>query len=82
MSSVDIATETNLKKLVTVGEELLKNPVSQMNLDTGSCEPCHDATNEEALVRIARILSRERMTREARSPLGNKAKMAAFQVPK
>ncbi|KAL5558904.1 hypothetical protein UlMin_035115 [Ulmus minor] len=68
--SVDIATEENLNELVKVGEALLKKPVSRVNLDIGVYEPAHDITNEEALTRVAGILSRERKAREARSPTG------------
>ncbi|KAL5582785.1 hypothetical protein UlMin_015227 [Ulmus minor] len=70
LSSMDIATEENLIELVKVGEALLKKPVSGVNLDTGVYEPAHSATNEEALTRVATILSRERKVREARSPIG------------
>lgn len=65
LCSVDIATEENLKNLVKVGEELLKKPVSRVNLETGIFEPAHQSTNEEALVRyifdllIARSLYNE-----------------------
>ncbi|XP_021834099.1 patatin-like protein 2 [Prunus avium] len=70
VSSVDIATQENLNNLVKVGEELLKKPVSRVNLQTGIYEPAHQETNEEALVRVAQILSRERKVREMRSPHG------------
>ncbi|KAI3684749.1 hypothetical protein L6452_33975 [Arctium lappa] len=49
LASMDLATEVNLKNLVKVGEELLKKPVTRVNLDTGICEPYHDTTNEMAL---------------------------------
>ncbi|KAJ4837891.1 hypothetical protein Tsubulata_006548, partial [Turnera subulata] len=48
LSSVDIATQENLGNLVKVGEELLKKPVSRVNLETGVLEPAYKATNEEA----------------------------------
>lgn len=51
LSSVDIATEKNLDNLVKVGEELLKKPVSRVNLETGVYEICNHETNKEALVR-------------------------------
>ncbi|EXB86649.1 Patatin group A-3 [Morus notabilis] len=74
VSSVDIATKENLNELVKVGEALLKKPVSRVNLETGVCEPSHHhVTNEEALIRVAGILSRERKAREARSPIGKLA---------
>ncbi|KAK9109154.1 hypothetical protein Sjap_017214 [Stephania japonica] len=69
VSSTDIATKRNLNDLVKVGEDLLKKPVSRVNLETGVCEPCKDqGTNELALRRFAKILSVERRTRELRSP--------------
>lgn len=51
LPSVDVATKENLNNLVTVGEKLLKKPVSMVNLDTGYFEPRHKDTNEEALIR-------------------------------
>ncbi|XP_038704304.1 patatin-like protein 2 [Tripterygium wilfordii] len=70
-SSVDIATKKNLEALVQVGEKLLKKPVTRMNPETGVCEPTsasHQVTNEEALKKLAKILSREKQLREIRSP--------------
>ncbi|XP_004289234.1 PREDICTED: patatin-like protein 2 [Fragaria vesca subsp. vesca] len=64
-SSVDIATETNLKSLVEIGNGLLKKPVSRVNLDTGRYEKCEgEATYEEALVRFAIQLSKGRKLRQ------------------
>lgn len=49
---MDGATKENLDKLVTIGERLLKNPVSRVNLDTGLTEPVKDGgTNQEAIKR-------------------------------
>ncbi|XP_058722240.1 patatin-like protein 2 [Vicia villosa] len=68
-SSVDIATEENLKKLCQIGETLLKKPVSRVNLENGHFEPLKSGeTNEDALKRLAKILSQERRLREMRSP--------------
>ncbi|PIA46370.1 hypothetical protein AQUCO_01500122v1 [Aquilegia coerulea] len=68
-SSTDIATTENLDNLVKIGENLLKKPVSRMNLDTGVSEPVVDGgTNEEALIRFAKLLSDERKLRETLSP--------------
>lgn len=51
-SSVDIATEENLNDLMKIGEQLLKKPVSRVNLDTGVFEAVeNEGTNEEALIR-------------------------------
>ncbi|KAA8528556.1 hypothetical protein F0562_035911 [Nyssa sinensis] len=52
VSSVDVATKNNLENLVKVGEELLKKPVSRVNLDTGIIEPSEQETNEEAIRRV------------------------------
>ncbi|CAL9129901.1 unnamed protein product [Musa textilis] len=70
VSSVDISTKENLADLVNVGEQLLKKPVSRVNLETGIYEPVGngEGTNEDALRRFARILSDERRLRELRTP--------------
>ncbi|XP_035544069.1 patatin-like protein 2 [Juglans regia] len=73
ISSVDIATKKNLDDLVKVGEELLKEPVSRVNLETGLFERSGHETNEEALRRFAKILSQERQLRHAKSPNGHAA---------
>ncbi|KAG6766960.1 hypothetical protein POTOM_028139 [Populus tomentosa] len=68
LSSVDIATKENLENLVKVGEDLLKSPVSRINLDTGGYEPVKDGgTYEEALQRFAKLLSEERKLRQSNS---------------
>ncbi|KAI4316725.1 hypothetical protein L6164_024677 [Bauhinia variegata] len=64
-SSVDLATKMNLNDLVAIGEQLLKKPVSRVNLDTGIHEPANHETNEEALKRFARLLSEERKSRKS-----------------
>ncbi|XXG86599.1 hypothetical protein AAC387_Pa11g1461 [Persea americana] len=63
-SSVDIATEKNLNNLMKIGEQLLKKPVSRVNLDTGVFEAVNEGTNEEALIRFAKLLSQEKRLRE------------------
>ncbi|XP_035541886.1 patatin-like protein 2 [Juglans regia] len=70
VSSVDVATKKNLDDLVKVGEELLKQRVSRVNLDTGLFEPTNSETNAEALARFAQLLSQERHLRHGRSPVG------------
>ncbi|CAN6583277.1 unnamed protein product [Malus baccata var. baccata] len=70
VSSMDIATEKNLDNLVKVGEGLLKQPVSRVNLETGKFEVCNHETNEEALIRFAKLLSEEKWLRLAKSPQG------------
>lgn len=52
LSSVDVATKENLENLVKLGENLLKKPVSRINLDTGLYEAIENGgTNAEALER-------------------------------
>lgn len=52
VSSVDISTKENLKELVETGENLLKKPVSRVNLQTGIFETIENGgTNAEALKR-------------------------------
>lgn len=60
LSSADIATKKNLDDLVKVGEELLKKPVSRVNLDKGMVEPAGRETNEEALRRSVTDYPQER----------------------
>lgn len=55
VSSVDVATKKNLSRLVTVGEGLLKQRVSRVNLDSGRFEASDRETNEEALRRYIYI---------------------------
>lgn len=49
LASMDLATKTNLENLVKVGEDLLKKPVTRMNMVTRIREPCHHSSNEMAL---------------------------------
>jgi hypothetical protein len=64
-SSVDIATPENLQRLVEIGKEVLKKPVSRVNLDTGRFEQIEgEGTNEEALAEFAKLLSEERKFRQ------------------
>ena len=56
VASLDISTKKNMNELVKVGEELLKKPVSRVNLDTGEYEPIENGgTNEDALRRSGPI---------------------------
>ncbi|XP_058099967.1 patatin-like protein 2 [Magnolia sinica] len=69
VSSLDFATKENLDNLVKISKELLKKPVSRVNLETGIFEPVkNEGTNEEVLKRFAKQLSEERRLREMRSP--------------
>ena len=64
-SSVDITTTENLQRLVEIGKELLKKPVSRVNLETGRFEKIEgEGTNEEALTYFAELLVEERKLRQ------------------
>ncbi|XP_050291662.1 patatin-like protein 3 [Quercus robur] len=64
-SFVDIATTENLQRLVEIGNELLKKPVSRVNLETGRFEKIEgEGTNEEALTYFAKLLAEERKLRQ------------------
>ncbi|CAL9101697.1 unnamed protein product [Musa textilis] len=66
-ASVDVSTRENLEKLVEVGGNLLKKPVSRVNLENGTFEPCDgEGTNEDALTRFAHRLSDERKLRNSK----------------
>ncbi|KAE9466832.1 hypothetical protein C3L33_01218, partial [Rhododendron williamsianum] len=65
-SSVDFATTENLQKLVQIGNDLLKKPVSRVNLETGRFDEVQgEGTNEAALIRFAKLLSEEKILRQA-----------------
>ncbi|GER36584.1 patatin-like protein [Striga asiatica] len=67
-SSVDDTTKQNLSDLVKIGENLLKAPVSRINLQTGNTEPVpNGGTNEEALKKFAKLLSDEQKLRKSNS---------------
>ncbi|PIA46368.1 hypothetical protein AQUCO_01500120v1 [Aquilegia coerulea] len=67
-SSTDLATTENLNALVEIGGRLLKKPVTRVNLDTGGTKLCESGdTNEEALIKFAKLLSDERNYREVNS---------------
>ncbi|XP_066352849.1 patatin-like protein 2 [Miscanthus floridulus] len=65
MSSVDVSTVENLNRLVDVGKGLLKKLACKVNIETGKNEPdAHrGTTNEDELVRFAKMLVRERRAR-------------------
>ncbi|PSS21307.1 Patatin-like protein [Actinidia chinensis var. chinensis] len=63
-ASLDIATKENMQRLVQIGNELLKKPMSRVNLETGRFEEVGEGTNEEALIRFAEQLSEERKRRK------------------
>lgn len=76
VASMDLSTEENLQNLVKVGEALLQQPVSRVNLLTGTYEPISEGiTNAAALTSFAQRLSDERNSR-----LGKKIKSARAVV--
>lgn len=59
--SVDIATDKNLKRLVEIGEALLKKQVSRVQFDTGRYKTLEgEGTYEDALTGFAKTLSEGR----------------------
>uniref|UniRef100_A0A0E0LVX6 Patatin n=1 Tax=Oryza punctata TaxID=4537 RepID=A0A0E0LVX6_ORYPU len=63
-ASVDVSTPENLQRLVGVGKSLLKKQACKVDLETGKNEPdMNRGTNEEELMRFAKMLSREREAR-------------------
>ncbi|AEE86745.1 Acyl transferase/acyl hydrolase/lysophospholipase superfamily protein [Arabidopsis thaliana] len=52
VSTMDLATKSNLENLQKIGEKMLTNRVMQMNIDTGVYEPvAENITNDEQLKR-------------------------------
>ncbi|KAL3500311.1 hypothetical protein ACH5RR_039404 [Cinchona calisaya] len=71
-ASVDVSTMENMEKLGKIGSNLLKKPVSRVNLLTGAVEEVENGnTNEEALKRFAKLLSDERRVRRSKSQTTN-----------
>ncbi|XP_026400037.1 patatin-like protein 1 [Papaver somniferum] len=70
VSSMDVASKENLRALVQVSEDLLKEQVKEENVETGCLENVVDQanifrgdTNEQAVSRAAELLSTERRAR-------------------
>ncbi|KAH6783679.1 hypothetical protein C2S52_008638 [Perilla frutescens var. hirtella] len=67
-SSIDITTKENLAELVKIGQDLLRSPASRVNLQTGNSEPIpNGGTNQDALIKFAKILSDEQNLRRSTS---------------
>ena len=63
-AAVDVATPENMGNLVGTGENLLRQQVSRVNVDTGKYEVVPgERTNAQAIADLARQLSEERTTR-------------------
>ncbi|ONL98668.1 patatin-like protein 1 [Zea mays] len=66
-ATVDAATPENMRTLVGIGERMLAQRVSRVNVETGRYEPVTgEGSNADALGGLARQLSEERRTRLAR----------------
>ncbi|KAL6878440.1 hypothetical protein ACP4OV_012610 [Aristida adscensionis] len=66
-ATVDTATPENMRDLVGIGERMLAQRVSRVNVETGRYEPVPgEGSNADALAGFARQLSEERRTRLAR----------------
>ncbi|OIT02996.1 PREDICTED: patatin-like protein 2 [Nicotiana attenuata] len=64
-ANMDVATKENMETLVKIGNDLLKKPVSRVNVETGRYEAVHgEGTNEEAIIRFVKLLSEERKLRQ------------------
>ncbi|PON43969.1 Patatin-related protein [Parasponia andersonii] len=73
LASVDKSTPENLRDLENTGKNLLKKPVSRLNLGTGLHEPIPNAgTNEDAIKRFAKLLSDERKLRKSNANVAGK----------
>lgn len=71
---MDKSTKANMENLVKFGESLLTKTVSRLNMDTGLYEPvANGGTNEEQLIRFAKLLSEERKLRQSKSTEVNNA---------
>ncbi|MED6137416.1 hypothetical protein PIB30_064842 [Stylosanthes scabra] len=66
LASADIATKENLENLVKKGKELLRKPVTRVNLDTGGYQPVpNKGSNQQELKRFAKLLSDQRKLRNS-----------------
>ncbi|KAL8536966.1 hypothetical protein ACS0TY_012235 [Phlomoides rotata] len=65
-SSLDVTTKEIMDNLVRIGGDLLKAPVSRINLQTGNFEPIpNGGTNQDALIKFAKMLSDEQRLRNS-----------------
>jgi hypothetical protein len=66
-ATVDAATPENMRELLRIGERMLAQRVSRVNVETGRYEEVQGAgSNADALAGFARQLSEERRTRSGR----------------
>ncbi|XP_066359538.1 patatin-like protein 1 [Miscanthus floridulus] len=70
-AAVDAATPENMRNLVTVGKRVLEQPVSRVNVETGTYEEVKgEGSNAQALDVLARQLSEEKTARDKRRNTG------------
>ncbi|XP_052139496.1 patatin-like protein 1 [Oryza glaberrima] len=63
-AALDEATPENMRNLVGIGERMLEQQVTRVNVETGRYEKVSDeGSNADALIRMARQLSEERTAR-------------------
>ncbi|MCD9644779.1 hypothetical protein HAX54_033213 [Datura stramonium] len=66
-SSIDNTRKECMEKLVNIGNDILQKPISRMNLDSCKNEAVdNEGTNEQALIRFAKLLSQEKRLRTKR----------------
>ncbi|KAG5623971.1 hypothetical protein H5410_009189 [Solanum commersonii] len=66
-SSTNKATKKCMENLVKIGNNILQKPISRMNLETCINEAVeNEGTNEQALIRFAKLLSQEKKLRTKR----------------
>ncbi|XP_073042674.1 patatin-like protein 2 isoform X3 [Primulina eburnea] len=71
-ASVDVSTKQNLDELAQIGQKLLKGSSSRVDLLTGVSVPAVDGgTNEDALIKFAKILSDEQKLRRSNAATQN-----------
>lgn len=80
LSSLDRATNENLKELSEAGEGLLQNNVSRVDLQTGKFVPFSKKTNEEALKDFAKKLSKEKKDRKDKAAERAKLKLEPCNI--
>ncbi|XP_075508372.1 patatin-like protein 2 isoform X3 [Primulina tabacum] len=71
-ASVDVSTKQNLDELAQIGQKLLKGSSSRVDLLTGVSVPAvNGGTNEDSLIKFAKILSDEQKLRRSNAATQN-----------
>lgn len=69
VTSIDDSTNKNVESLINIGDKLLDEVVTRLDINTHRYTPQHDQeTNKEALKRFAKELVQERKARETSNP--------------